>query len=494
LTDAPKKKTAAATPPAALPTRMQLPALVVERFDMDDVRWKALVETVFPAAKSIDSIVMALAYCAARNLDPFKRVVHIVPMWDANQKKMIDTVWPGIAELRTTAFRTKQYAGQAPAEFGPDVTEEFTVAATDKRKAETFTVTYPEWAQISVWRVIGDQRVEFAGPRVYWKETYATASRHTNAPNAMWRQRPRGQIIKCSEAAALRAAFPEEIGNDLTDDEMYGKTITPAGEDDRAAPTRPNFANYKGATTAERAAANTPEGGLDADADPAIDLGGAAAGEPDDGAQDGGPEADTAVELWPLVDHVGEEIGSFAGDEWLEAYREAVARAAGQGGTAIETFFANNADAIEAFANKTALDEIDADAMGVAFAVDQKAEAARAAKAAAKPGRASQDARNDPGTGEDPDEGDDAPGDAPEDETAFLVEVPTAGNASDRWTAWYTAMGQRVRACATLAELDRVAAVNTATMEQAPPTWRAGTRKAIDKQRAALQAKGQMSN
>jgi hypothetical protein len=41
----------------------------------------------------------------------------------------------------------------------------------------------------------------------------------------MWRDRPRGQLEKCAEAAALRAAFPEEIGGDLCSDEVGGGKV-----------------------------------------------------------------------------------------------------------------------------------------------------------------------------------------------------------------------------------------------------------------------------
>jgi RecT family len=39
----------------------------------------------------------------------------------------------------------------------------------------------------------------------------------------MWSNRPVGQLEKCAEAGALRHAFPEEIGNALTAEEMEGQ-------------------------------------------------------------------------------------------------------------------------------------------------------------------------------------------------------------------------------------------------------------------------------
>lgn len=196
--------------------RLAYHPLVKERFGIDLAGWRALIDAVWPAAKSADAVVLALSYCKARNLDPFKRPVHIVPVWSEEAGRVVESVWPGIGELRTTAFRTGLYAGRDPTTFGPERT--LRLGDTD--------VTFPEWAQTTVYRIAknGDAR-PYPGPRVYWMETYATAKRNTLAPNRMWMKRPHGQLDKCSEAAALRAAFPEEIGDQRTDDEMTGQVV-----------------------------------------------------------------------------------------------------------------------------------------------------------------------------------------------------------------------------------------------------------------------------
>lgn len=200
--------------PAIKPPRLEYHPLVEERFGIDRASWKALVEAVFPNATSIDSVILALSYCKARRLDPMKRNVHIVPIWDRKQKCMVDTIWPGIGELRTTAFRTGEYAGRGETVFGPDVTQ-----VVGKKE-----ITFPLWAQITVKRFIKGTIVEFCGPRVYWLETYATYSREDDSPNEMWSSRPRGQIDKCAEAAALRCAFPEEIGGEYIPEEVQHVT------------------------------------------------------------------------------------------------------------------------------------------------------------------------------------------------------------------------------------------------------------------------------
>lgn len=208
------------------PPRLPFAPALEERFGalgVTKTSWKALTEAVWPTAKTIDGVVLALSYCHARNLDPFKKPVHIVPVWSSALGREVEGVWPGISELRTTAMRTGNYAGCDETEFGPDITRDF--AWTDKKGSHKATVTYPEWARMTAYRLLGNTRCAFVGPKVYWTETYATANRNTDAPNEMWRKRPRGQIDKCAEAAALRKAFPEELGNEYAAEEMQGRVV-----------------------------------------------------------------------------------------------------------------------------------------------------------------------------------------------------------------------------------------------------------------------------
>jgi phage recombination protein Bet len=195
---------------------------VFEEYGIAKTDWQALVEAIFPGAQTLDSIRLALSYCKRRNLDPFKKVIHIVPVWDNEQKKYVDTIWPGIAELRTTAFRTQQYAGADPTEFGD------TVEASWEHDKRTVKIAYPAWAQLTVYRLVGGQRVPVPGPRVYWIETYSSSGR-SDVPNARWQRAPFQMLEKCAEAAALRRAFPEELGDEATHEEAGALTrdVTP---------------------------------------------------------------------------------------------------------------------------------------------------------------------------------------------------------------------------------------------------------------------------
>lgn len=198
-------------PREQLPTiagpRLPYHPAIEERFGIDRSAWKALVEAIFPVAQTSESVILALSYCKARKLDPFKRNVHIVPIWDKSKGRYTDTIWPGIGELRTTAFRTQSYAGRDATIFGPDKTMQW----------GGVQLTFPEWARVTVYRIVQAIRVAFTGPPVYWMEAFASTK--DGSPNSMWQKRPRGQLDKCAEAAALRAAFPEELGDDLTSDE-----------------------------------------------------------------------------------------------------------------------------------------------------------------------------------------------------------------------------------------------------------------------------------
>jgi phage recombination protein Bet len=200
-----------------------------ETLGVDKGQWKVLVETVWPNAKSAEAVMMAIRYCRERQLDPFKRPVHVVPMWNSALNRMVETVWPGISELRTTAFRTGQYAGCDETKWGPPQARTFEGEVDNWERGQkvgtkkiSVTVDFPDWAQITVWRMIGGQRVPFHGPKTFWLESYATIGK-TDVPNDMWQSRPAGQLEKVAEAAALRKAFPEEIGSEMTMEEMAGR-------------------------------------------------------------------------------------------------------------------------------------------------------------------------------------------------------------------------------------------------------------------------------
>ena len=233
----------------------------------DDELIPVLQSSLYPGAKP-ESIKLALGYCRAAGLDPIQKPVHLVPMrvkkvgGGQNDYEWRDVVMPGIGLYRTQAARTGELAGIDEPEFGPD-----------RPMPGVKDQTAPEWCRVTVYRMIGGQRVAFTA-REYWIENYATQGRDSSAPNAMWLRRPRGQIAKCAEAQALRKAFPE-LGSQPTADETI---IEPADVIDGATgaplqPAAPLSVQRKpkaaASSTAAQAAKNADSNVIDVEPTPA---------------------------------------------------------------------------------------------------------------------------------------------------------------------------------------------------------------------------------
>lgn len=193
---------------------------ILNEYEIDKPTYSALKDSLYPGA-SDQSVAMILSYCKARRIDPMLKPVHLVPMnvksgrKDGNGKDMYewrDVVMPGVGLYRIDASRSGQYAGMSEPEFGEDITENLGGK----------TITYPRWCKITVRKLVNGCPVEFTA-KEFWKENYATAKRDTDAPNSMWSKRPYGQLAKCAEAQALRKAFPDVVGQEVTGEEMEGK-------------------------------------------------------------------------------------------------------------------------------------------------------------------------------------------------------------------------------------------------------------------------------
>jgi hypothetical protein len=65
-----------------------------ERFGVDQTAWRALVEAIYPSAQTVEGVLLALSYCKARGLDPFKRPVHVVPIWNSKLRKISNLYGP----------------------------------------------------------------------------------------------------------------------------------------------------------------------------------------------------------------------------------------------------------------------------------------------------------------------------------------------------------------------------------------------------------------
>jgi phage recombination protein Bet len=222
-----------------LETRLPYNPAIEAEWRVNLAQWKTLVESIYPNARSAESIISALSYCKDRGLDPFKRPIHIVAVYSSAKRAYIEQIWPGIAELRTTASRTSEYAGCDETIFGPTIKKKFEATSKDDRDTKDLILEleFPEWAQVTVYRVVKGARCPFVGPKIRWLSAYARLRYNVDYPNDVWARRAFEQLDKCAEAAALRKAFPEELGGMLSAEELHDQTVSDGG-----APIIPGFA------------------------------------------------------------------------------------------------------------------------------------------------------------------------------------------------------------------------------------------------------------
>ena len=198
-------------------------------FGGTDVSWRVLCD-LFPNAETPEIIMAVVDYCAARRLDPLRKPVHIVPMWNTKLRRRVQVVMQGINELETTAHRTRKWAGMDPPKFGPYETRTFKgqFENDDGSKRETeVTITFPEWCEVTVYRLVEGVKAAFTEP-VYWIEAYGRAGFRSEVPNARWTLAPRQMLHKCAKAASLRAAFPEDVTG-YAEEELDGHEVEAGG-------------------------------------------------------------------------------------------------------------------------------------------------------------------------------------------------------------------------------------------------------------------------
>lgn len=191
----------------------------VARRGISEAQWRTLANNLYPGAAS-DSVLMVWDYCVARKLDPLKKPCHIVPM-QVRDSKSGDYIWrdvvmAGIYEYRTTATRTGLYLGHSIPEYGPAV--------------DHLGVMAPEYCRLTVYRWNPEAKMKAEYPvEVRFSEVVATKRDKQDKSrlivNERWSKAPQQMLTKCTEAAALREAFPDELGGTQTVEEMEGHVI-----------------------------------------------------------------------------------------------------------------------------------------------------------------------------------------------------------------------------------------------------------------------------
>lgn len=231
-------------------TRIPYHPIYKERYGVDGAMWRALVDAVYPSAKTPEGVILAVSYCQARKYDVMKKMVHVVPIWSTSLQREVEGVWEAVSALRATAFRTGEYVGCDETTFGPMIKKHFKgqVGKKGYEKTVEMDLEFPEWAQITVYRFLHGEPRAFPGPKVHWLGAYGCQGK-SDVPNDKWSEGGGSYMLeKCAEAAALRKAFPEALGSMNAAEEMEGRKIDFAAGpiiDHEPPPERPTRASAK---------------------------------------------------------------------------------------------------------------------------------------------------------------------------------------------------------------------------------------------------------
>lgn len=147
-------------------------------------------------------------------LDPTARQIFFIPVWDSRVKREQWVPVVSIDGLRAIAERTGEYEGRTQPRWCGQDAQWVDIWLSD---------TPPAGARVGVWR-------KGFKEALYSVATYREFCRRKKdgKPMALWATHPSHMLLKCCEAACLRAAFPREMAGD------YGvKDVSLPGEPGR---------------------------------------------------------------------------------------------------------------------------------------------------------------------------------------------------------------------------------------------------------------------
>ncbi len=158
-----------------------------------------LVKNTIAKNTTMDEFFMFLTQAKMTGLNPFKNqcrpVIRMAKRGNSTERVM--TFQTGIDGYRAIAHRSKVFAGIDAVEY------------------DTIEGQHPEFAKVTVYKVVQGLRVSFSAI-AFWHEYLPKIE----SMRFMWNKMPKHMLAKVAEALALRKAFPEDLSGVFIDEEM----------------------------------------------------------------------------------------------------------------------------------------------------------------------------------------------------------------------------------------------------------------------------------
>lgn len=176
---------------------------------------RAMIRSQYAKGASEQEFAVLLEQARLKRLNPLLGQIHFVKRW--SREGDIWATQTGIDGFRSIADETGNYDGQDEPEFDyEDILNAKTGEVMGKRIKS---------ARVRVYR----KDITRAFVAVAFMEEYVQKTRD-GAVTKMWAEKPHIMLSKCAEALALRKAFPQELGDIYTKEEIHTDEAPSIGE------------------------------------------------------------------------------------------------------------------------------------------------------------------------------------------------------------------------------------------------------------------------
>jgi phage recombination protein Bet len=207
-------------------------------FTADQLR---MIQDSYAMGATDEEFAVLMEIAKVRRLNPLLKQIHFVKRWSSDLNREVWSCQTSIDGMRAIAERTGLYDGQDETEFryakDPSrvrrVLEAAAVSGDPTKILEAFDkITDPNaltgsvllMAKTRVYRKDWSQGRCAVG-LAHWNEYVQL--RKDGTPTKFWNEKPHVMLAKCSEAIALRKAFPEDLSGLYAEEEITESSVEP---------------------------------------------------------------------------------------------------------------------------------------------------------------------------------------------------------------------------------------------------------------------------